>query len=254
MAAGDYIIPGAQAVTERGIGFINSCGEAALAVVQGIANGTPPTIAQVVNLVKTGTQFGTAPSGTSTPQELANLSAATGTPLTIGSGQTVLSTVNSNLAVGKPTEIGVSNARAFGGADSNVFGHYVTVVGRAASGSYIVADPNQPASVSGQFVQYTPSQITAANPFATLTPANIPLPTNGLPISGITAAPLGGLFTAFNTTPADFAWRAGLILGGMVLIVYGLLIFFGHQETEVVNQITSAVSGAARTAATAAAA
>ena len=268
MAAGDYIIPGAQAVTERGIGFINSCGEAALAVIQGLANGTPPTIAQVIALVKRGTQYGTAPSGTSTPQELANLSAATGTPLTIGSGTNALSTINANLAAGKPTEIGVNHAGwGFGGADSSVSGHYVTVVGRAASGSYIVADPNQPASLNGGFVQYTANQIIKADPFATLTPTNaLNTSLGGATAQAISSGISTGLQGALDTLVggvktslgvnglSDFAWRAALIIAGMVLIVVGMIIFFGHQESQAANIVVQQTGNAAKAAGAAAAA
>jgi len=251
MAAGDYIIQGAQSVTERGIGFVNSCGEAALAVIQGIANGSPPTIAQVINLVKQGTQFGTAASGTSTPNELAQLGAATGTPLTIGpGGQGALTTINANLARGVPTELNIQNARAFGGSDSGVSGHYITIVGKAASGNFIVADPNQTASLSGGFVQYSPQQILNAQPYATLTPTNGASAAFGNPFSGLSGSAFGGLFAAFGTDATDFAWRAGLILGGGVLMILGLMVFFSHQEGSVIDVVTSSVGKAASAVAT----
>lgn len=246
MATGDYIIPGARAVTQWGIGFVNACGEAALAVMQALAHGQLPDTTQVIGLVKQGVAFGTDPSGTSTPRELANLSAASGTPLTIGSGANTLSTINSNLARGYPTEVGVANARVFGGHDSTVRGHYITIVGRSGSGNYIVADSNQQAALSGQFVQYSPQQITEARPFGTLTPTSITPP--GGSILG-TAAPLGGLFSAFGTSPQDFAWRAGLIVGGMVLIVLGLVVFFSHQEGEAITTVVQQAPKAAVAAA-----
>lgn len=249
MAAGDYIIPGARAVTQWSIGFINACGEAALAVLQGIQNGVAPSISQVQALARAGVQFGTNPSGTSTIPELAKLAQASGTPVTQGAGgQAALDTINANLLAGKPTEVGVSRASVFGGSDKNVQGHFVTVVGRATNGNYIVADSNQPQALQGQFVQYGAAQILQAQPFGTLTP------TNG-PISGLAntlTAPLGGLFAAFGTSPQDFAWRSALIVGGMALIVIGLLVFFSHQEEQAVTVVSQNAGKAASTAAAAA--
>lgn len=247
----DTIIPGANAVTQWGIGFINACGEAALAVVQGIQSGAGATVGLVQNLSRRGVQFGTDPTGTSTPSELAALGASSGTPLSIGGGANALSTINANLARGVPTILGVGEAGAFGGSDKNVHGHYVTVVGRASSGNYLVADSNQPQALSGGFIQYSSSQISAAKPFATLTPtsASLTLPGGNVPIVGGAVSAVNSFFDAFHVDAPQFAWRAGLIIGGMVLIVMGLMIFFSHQETSVVE----VVSGAARKAATAAA-
>lgn len=259
MAQGDYIIPGAQAVTEWGSrvgGFINGCGQAALAVIFGIANGTPPRVADVTRLIQQGAQAGyTGQTGVSTLRGLSQLSAANGLPTQIGSGANALGTINANLARGLPTEIGVSNASAFGGSDKNVQGHYVTVVGRAANGNFIVADPNQPQAQSGGFIEYSAAQIQAALPFGTLTPTSLPWPggsERGI-AAGVTPA-VGGLFDAFHTSGPDFAWRAGLIIGGVWLIIWGLVIFFSHQETTIVETVGGQVSGAVKSAAAAAAA
>ena len=266
MATGDYIIPGAQAVTQWGIGFINACGEAALAVLEGVQNGVAPTIAQVQNLARSGVQFGTAPSGTSTLGELQKVAAASGTATTIGSGgSAVLSTINANLQAGKATELGVSNARAFGGSDTNVRGHYVTVVGRATNGNYIVADSNQPAALQGQFVQYSPQQILNAQPFGTLTASGVPNPLSAG--EQFTANAIGGGLTqafgkigdsfkkSLNISGInDFIWRSLLIGGGMTLIVIGLLVFFSKQEAQVGGAVVEQVGNAAKAGATAAAA
>jgi len=267
MAAGDYIIPGAQAVSQWGIGFVNACGQAALAVIEALGQGKAPDAAQVVNLVKQGLQFGTAPTGTSTIAELQKLGAATGTPLRAGSGASAISTINANLAQGLPTEVGVNHASVFGGSDKSVSGHYVTVVGKAANGNYIVADPNQAAATSGGFVQYTADQITKALPFGTLTPVNLPNP--GQAVGGFTADAIsGGITTGFQnvlnglfgtiksnlgiTGLSDFAWRSALIVGGMVLIVIGLLVFFSHQEEQAVTVVSQQAASAAKAAAVAA--
>ena len=272
MAAGDYVIPGATAVTEWGSrvgGFIAGCGEASLAVIQGIISGQPPSVQQVTALIQQGAATGyTGPTGVSTVSGLAQLGAASGTPLTPGSGANALSTINANLAAGLPTELGVSNATVFGGSDANVHGHYVTVVGKTGSGNYIVADPNQPAALSGGFVQYTAQQLTSAKPFGTLTPQSMPGPGIGGPISGSVNLPGGSPFSPQQwgqgflqgITQAigarsfpDLAWRTALIIGGMVLIVLGLLVFFSHQETSVVEQVTSQAKQAGKAAAAAAA-
>lgn len=258
MAQGDYIIPGATAVTEWGSrvgGFINGCGQAALAVIFGIASGTPPRISDVTRLIQQGAAAGyTGQTGVSTLKGLQQLSAANGIPTQIGSGANTLGTINANLARGVPTEVGVSNASAFGGSDKNVQGHYVTVVGRSASGNFIVADPNQPQAQSGGFIEYSAAQIQQALPFGTLTPTSIPFPggsERGI-AAGVTPA-VGGLFDSFHTNGPDFAWRAGLIIGGLFCIVWGLVIFFSHQEGTVVEVVGNQVGNAAK-AATAAAA
>lgn len=267
MATGDYIIPGATAVTQWGIGFINACGEAALAVLQGVQNGVQPTVATVQNLARSGVQFGTAPSGTSTLKELQQVASASGTATTIGAGgSAVLGTINANLSAGKATEVGVSNARAFGGSDTNVQGHYVTVVGRATNGNYIVADSNQPAAQQGQFVQYSPQQILNAQPYGTLTANGIPNPLSGAQqvTSGAISQGIQGALQGVGDTIkgslglnqtnglGDFIWRSLLILGGMTLIVVGLLVFFSKQEGEAVT-VVAGVTGTATKAAAAAA-
>lgn len=263
----DYIIPGAQAVTEtlsRVGGVVAGCGEAALAVIQGVATGKPPSVAQVTSLIQQGAAGGfTGATGVATPSGLAQLAAASGTPVTIGSGQNVLSTVNSNLGQGLPTEIGVANAHVFGGSDANVAGHYITVVGKASNGNFIVADPNQPAALSGQFVQYSPSQITAANPFGTLTSTgagavgNAAGGVSGAVSSGVTDA-LNSLFGTVKsslglTSLPDLGWRLGLVVGGMVLIVVGMVMFFGHQESQAANIVVQQAGNAAKAAGAAAA-
>ena len=51
----------------------------------------------------------------------------------------------------------------------------------------------------------------------------------------------------------DFAWRAALIVGGMVLIVIGLLVFFSKQEGDAITVVSQQAGTAARAAAAAAA-
>ncbi len=256
---GDYIIPGAQAVSEwysRIGGVIAGCGEAALAVMEGISSGNPPTIQQVTMLILTAIRNGwSSPTGVTTPRGLANLGAATGNPLTIGpGGNSVFATIEANLAQGKPTEIGVSNARAFGGSDAGVRGHYVTVVGKNANtGQYIVADPNQPEATSGGFVRYSMSQISNALPFASLTPQNASHGGLSNPFN-INFNPFSDLFNSFGTNAQDFAWRFALIGVGMLLVVLGMVMFFGHQEGQVATVVVQQAGNAAKAGAAAAAA
>lgn len=250
----DYIIPGAQAVTEWGSrvgGVIAGCGEASLLVMEAIASGNPPSIQQVTDLILAAIRNGWSnPGGVITPGGLAKLGAATGNPLTIGAPGNTLATIDANLAQGKPTEIGISRAYVFGGSDVNVRGHYITVVGKRDNGSFIVADPNQPEATRGQFVYYTAQQIMNAAPFATLTPQNA----SGKGLGGGLPNPFAGFnpiqqfFDAFHTDATSFAWRFALIIGGMVLIVAGMIMFFGHQEAQageiVINQAGNAAKAA----------
>ncbi len=260
MATGDYIIPGASAVSEWLSpvgGFIQGCGQAAFAVVQGIASGHPPTTEQVTGLIRDGIQAGKAGShGSTTPSDLVWLGQQNGVPLTTGSGVNALATIESNLSRGLPTILGVNNARAFGGSDSNVSGHWVTVVGKAANGNYIVADPNTKQALSGGFVQYTADQIKRANPFATETPSGIGPVGGGNDVRAVAQAAgvLASLFSSYGVTPQEFAWRAGLIVGGMVLIVVGLLVFFSHQGQEAVVGVVQQAKSAAKAGAEAASA
>ena len=254
----DQIITGARAVTQWGIGFANACGEAALAVVLGTLSGHPPAPGDVANLVRQGTQFGIAPSGTSTPSELTALANFQGLKLNRGpGGSAALATIDANLASNEPTILEVTNARAFGGGDAGVFGHYVTVIGKAANGSYIVADSNQQAAVSGKPVTYTAQQIMSANPFATLTPGaagSLAPPWNQALPPGVTGLAGSGWFQGLvggigAKSPADLFWRAGLIIGGGVLIIMGIMIFFSHQEGSAVTVVTQAAGTAAKAAA-----
>ncbi len=132
----------------------------------------------------------------------------------------------------------------------------MTVVGRATNGNYIVADSNQAAAQSGQFVQYSPQQILNAQPFGTLTATGLPNP--GSALGGFTASAIsqgiqgavGGLASSIGASGlADFAWRSLLILGGMTLIVIGLLVFFSKQEGEAVTVVAGTATKAAAAAA-----
>lgn len=166
---GDAIYTGATAVTEdlsRVNGFIAGCGQAALLVVLNAVKGQSTSPSDVTALIKqaVNSNLVTGPkaaSGQSSPADIEALAQQQGVSLQSGDYQTLLG----QYAGTKPIILGVSNARAFGGADANVFGHYITVVGRTTGGNYIVSDPNTPESQAGKFVTYTPSQIAASLPF-----------------------------------------------------------------------------------------
>lgn len=166
---GDVIYTGATAVTEdlsRVNGFIAGCGQAALLVILNAVKGTPTSPSDVTALIKQAINSnlvtgGLAQSGESSPANLEALAQQQGVSLQSGDYHTLLA----QYAGSKPIILGVSNARAFGGSDSNVFGHYITIVGKTANGDYIVSDPNTIESQSGKFVTYTPTQIAASLPF-----------------------------------------------------------------------------------------
>lgn len=242
---GDTLIPGAQAATELLSpigGFIAGCGQASLLVLAHLVNGTPISPQQVTAIIRDSVTHGASPSGVSTPSELEATANDLGTPLQSVPWQQALA----QDAGVTPIEIGVSNASAFGGADSGVAGHYVTVVGRTAQGNFIVSDPNTQASISGGFVSYTPAQFQQAHPFwASIPQANTLLGSvsgvgttvslgglSGQTISqGVSsglsgaASTLGhGLLGAVNVSSLpDLLWRVGLVVFGVVVIVVALL-------------------------------
>jgi hypothetical protein len=171
---GDTLVPGSASVTELLTtvgGSIASCAWAGYAVVQHIIQGTPATGAEDTALTEQAvTEHQTvgrfADSGQATPQNIEYIAGLHGIHfLDLTQAQAV------SVAGETPVEIGVSNAKAFGGSDSNVSGHYITMVGKTARGDLIVSDPNQPESEQGKFNVYSQAQLTAAQPFAFLAPS-----------------------------------------------------------------------------------
>jgi hypothetical protein len=165
------IITGVSPVTEdftRVGGFIAGCGEAALLVILHGAKGTPTDPTTLGNIIRAAASKGwVGPTGVSTPNGLTQLANSYGVQLTSGDWRTMLHTY----AAQRPIIVGIANASAFGGRDSNVEGHYVTVVGRDPSGNYIVSDPNA-SSKFGKFDTYTEAQFSAARPFWAAVPTN----------------------------------------------------------------------------------
>jgi hypothetical protein len=174
---GDLIYTGATAVTEdlsRVNGFIAGCGQAALLVVLNAVKGQSTTPSDVTSLIKQAVSSNQvtgklASSGESSPANLEALAQANGVTLQSGNYQSLLA----QFAGIKPILLGVSNAHAFGGSDTGVGGHYVTVVGKTSKGNYIVSDPNTAESQAGKFVTYTPAQITASQPFWSAVPSGV---------------------------------------------------------------------------------
>ena len=219
-SSGDVVVPGVTGATEllsRVGGFIAGCGEASLAVIVGFANGTPPSPAQVTGIIQDAMTHGAGPGGVSTPAELQATAKDYGVTLNSVDWHTALT---QDVGV-VPVELGVSNATAFGGPDANVHGHYITVVGRAQNGSYIVSDPNTQASLGGGFVTYTAAQIAAARPFWAGAPGSVQNATApgvagvANTVSGIPAA----ITNVGNTLTADLTRGLQLVGWGVLALV-----------------------------------
>jgi hypothetical protein len=230
---GDSVIPGAQAATELLSpvgGFIAGCGQASLLVIAHLVNGTPISASEVTTVIRDSTTHGASATGVSTPSQLMATANDLGTPLQSVQWQTALA----QDAGVTPIELGVGNARAFGGADRNIAGHYVTVVGRTAQGNYIVSDPNTQASLNGGFVAYTPGQIAAAQPFWAAIPQASS--TIGGAFGGLNEAAIaGGISSGLQNAASvaghgllggvgvkslpDLLWRIGLVLVGVLVVL-----------------------------------
>lgn len=256
-ASGDVIIPGAQAATEllsKTGGFINGCGEASLAVIMGIVNGTPVSPATVSAIIRDAMNHGAGPGGVSTPSELQATARDYGFTLQSVPWQTALAQDAGII----PIELGVGNATAFGGADANVHGHYVTVVGRAANGSYIVSDPNTQASIGGGFVTYTAQQIANAQPFWAGTPGGTVAGATYPGLSGaaqtVSSAGIPQAIQSFGQTITTDVTRGAQLVGwgvlALVIVGAGLWLLIPEQ---VKQQASDAVTSAAKTGAEAAA-
>lgn len=232
------IVPGAKPVTEdftRVNGIIAGCGQAAMLVVLNMYKGAPATPNEVGTLIQQmvaahETVGGAAASGQSSPAGLAWLANQFGVPMTSGDPATMLHTYAGN----KPIVWGMSNATALGGSDSNVKGHYITIVGKTADGRYIASDPNTTESQNGQFIVYSESQLLNAAPFWAAVPSN-PVPSglssqtgsvgncvHSIPLPQL--GPVGGGTLCMDGIE-DFGIRAALVFGGFVLIILGVLIF-----------------------------
>lgn len=259
-AAGDVVIPGAQAATEllsHVGGFVAGCGEASLAVISGIVNGTPVTPAAVTAIIMDAMRHGAGPGGVSSPGELQATARDYGFTLNSVDWRTALA----QDAGVTPIEIGLDNASALGGSDVGVSGHYVTIVGKTAGGSFIVSDPNQLASVNGGFVTYTLGQIANAQPFWAGVPGGT---VAGATYPGLTGAAQtvqsAGIPQAIQsfgqTITTDFT-RGAQLVGWMVLALVivgaGLWLLIPEQTKQAASDaMTGAASHAAELATVAA--
>lgn len=184
--AGGKIVPGAVAITEwqsRVGGDIEACGQASVAMALHVIKGTPTTPDFVTGLAVETVNAGQTtdpPRASTSPNNLRWLAARHGLSLTIHWGDWETA-VRAHLGT-LPTVVGVNNATAFGGHDSNVHGHYICIFGGDGGDNLIVGDPNTPESTQGEFVTYSWGQLRAASPFAALVPDNNPLA--GVPLIG----------------------------------------------------------------------
>ena len=252
-ASGDVVIPGAQAATEllsKTGGFIDGCGEASLAVISGIINGTPVSPAAVSAIIRDAMNHGAGPGGVSTPSELQATAKDYGFTLQSVPWQTAL-TQDAGIV---PIELGVGNATAFGGADANVHGHYVTIVGKTAGGSYIVSDPNTQASIGGGFVTYTAQQIANAQPFWAGTPGGTVAGATYPGLTGvaktISSVGIPQAIDHFGQTLTTDAVRGAQLVGwgvlALVIVGAGLWLLIPEQ---VKQQAGDAVTGAVKSSA-----
>jgi hypothetical protein len=259
-ASGDVVIPGAQAATEllsRTGGFIAGCGEASLAVVSGIVNGTPVSPAAVSAIIQDAMNHGAGPGGVSTPAELQATARDYGVNLQSVPWQSALAQDAGSV----PVELLVGNATAFGGADANVHGHYVTVVGRAANGSYIVSDPNTAASIGGGFVTYTAQQIANARPSWAGVPGGTVAGATYPGLNGaaqtVSSAGIPQAITSFGQTIAADATRGAQLVGwgvlALVIVGAGLWLLIPPSTKQAASDaVTGVASHAAELAAVAA--
>jgi hypothetical protein len=163
---GGTIAPGSVAVTEDKTttgGSVGGCGEASLlAVVAPQLSGVSTSPSALGALIQWADNKGLtlAANGDSSP---ANLIAIAKQHFNIVLDS--FSTLPSQYVGDRQIEVGISRAYNLGGQNSNVDGHYITIVGQTADGNYIVSDPNQPESENGQFIVYSRQQIQNADPF-----------------------------------------------------------------------------------------
>lgn len=262
---GGSIYQGAVAVTEdftRIQGVIAGCGEASLLVILNAVKGVPTSPSELASIITTAAKAGEVrTTGVSSPHGLEQIAGNYGVSLQSGNWQTLLG----QYAGRKPVIIGVSNATAFGGRDANVFGHYITVVGRTNDGRYIVSDPNSAESKQGQFIVYSASQIAQAHPFWAATPSGTPLasvnPANGIATVGtpqgfnlgIPGFPdLTNVNNFFGNLQkwADPLRLVKLIAGSLLLMIVVAALFFDGVFDFIVKPITGgAVSSGAMKAA-----
>lgn len=256
-------------------GIIAGCGEAALLVILNGLKGLPTDPAELGDIIRQAEAKGWAgKGGTSAPHGLESLAGSYGVTLQSGNFNTLVN----QYAGSRPIIVGVSNARAFGGRDAGVFGHYVTIVGRTAGGALIVNDPNQ-SSKFGFFDVYTLQEFMDAHPFWAAVPSTWQgggggQGGGGTGNGGGSGTPLGfdplgglgaGLMSAFPWLKTIGDWISGpntwfnaqrvlkLVFGVVLLIIAFVGIWNGSSVGQATNSaVTGAATKAAETAALAA--
>lgn len=231
----DLLVPGVQAATELAShvgGFMAGCGFAALDVILNATRGVSTSPAEVTAIIQQATNQGQTigAGGVATP---ANIEAVAQNDFGVTLQSFGYQQALSQYAGSKPIEIGVANAAAFGGADTGVHGHYITVVGRTGNGDFIVSDPNTSQSAAGQFVTYSPQQIANARPFWAGVPNNPIIGGSGSgsnPINALWGGALGGVIATLvggngKQSLTDFLWRSGLIIAGGIIVLVGIIAF-----------------------------
>lgn len=241
------LLPNAQSLTEdlsRVGGFIAGCGQASALVVAHIINGTPISVDELTQTIKDSinANVGATVHGSTAQTSQWILSQHGIQSDVIYNPSNLQSLINNALSQGKPVELGLNFGGALTGEPSDLYGHYVTVVGENSPTSFLVADPNTAQSKTGNFVTDTLQQLQNANPFAAIIPrtgagpgskstSNGTIDLNPLDVPAAIAALPQGLFDTFKsgilggiqaqtglTSLSDFGWRAGLVIIGLILI------------------------------------
>lgn len=276
MPQDNFILNGAQSVTEDlsfFMGGIVGCGEASALVISHILTGQKIDPTEVTNLIKAAANAGKLNSAGhgQTAQDVQWDLSQFGISSKIvgwnsGDTQSMFQQIDDALSAGLPVEVGVSTGSALSGEQSNLQGHYITLVG-LNGGNFVAADPNSAQSKTGGFVNETPAQLKNANPFALIIPTGKGVGTTntqdttggGNPldiagaISGLGSALSSGIgagigaalktliMAPFNAiginSVSDLGWRALLIAMAIILFLIGLTAlifdFLKSQDVEV---------------------
>lgn len=232
-------------------GFVNGCGEAAVLMASQFYRGQKVDPNALLNLIKLSIATGHATKsgrhqGATDAADLQWLFQQQGIKAKVGRGESWRSTSDAALANGKPVVLGLANARALGGNNSNVDGHYITLI-QTDGDKYLALDPNQPQARDDKGVIYTADTIQKAKPFATVVPQDSPV---GVGVLGLGATQLGlGVGEAVGVAGRndcvhsisvfgssicldaglDLLIRGSLVTAGALLILMAILLFTAKQ-------------------------
>lgn len=168
------IIQGAQSITEdfsRVGGFIAGCGQASAYVIAHIIKGEPLSTNELTQIIKNSIDAGKATVRGSQPigsQYVLSQFGISSQVKNVAPNQ-LGAFLNNELAQNVPVEIGLNQGHFLSNEQSNLHGHYVTIVG-SQNGKYVTADPNAPQSKTGGFTLNTLQQFLDAQPFAEIIP------------------------------------------------------------------------------------